>query len=654
MTNFYNQYSHAFDPPPTEHKEGFFVPGYRLGAPTSPMHAKQLEEFGKGLNRGLKNIEVGTLSLEKFETIPKQHFEEIRRLSKLSGANVSVHGPLIELAGFNTQQGTWNEQERISTEQHVASIMDRSHMMDPEGNIPIVFHASQMQSQEFDVSLGKKDENGIIQPGIRTMTVINPEDGRIAVVKHEEMYRLDKAGEKEEKEVWDVFKKLKSMNKTQWDEEKLKMQSFQKEIDELRSDVETKEKQNFSLLQTGLANDPEYKSLYEKNKLDLNVKSQHIENLHSRLASAYDSTFDHFKKYADKETKEKYQETFDSLIKNYKEYQENIEKNYNELINLNKKAESLVGGYKTETDLPEEKKLKFIELKKEVVEKQKLIHDLQLDQTKVATAHISAMPTPQMLVPVKDFAKEQAAKTISGALLTFYKTHKKDKGYDINKTPLLAIENFFPFAPMSRGEDLRDAIHQARNIFSKRLIEEEGFEKKKAEDAASKLIGATWDVGHINALRKAGYTEEELRKAVIDETKKIGKEVKHVHITDNFGFHDSHLPPGMGTVPVREMLKELEERGFTGRSIVEAGAFVAEFGVNPQHDILEFFESPLYKTGATVPYWTPETRTSYFDNFVELPQQHFNLYGSNFTTLPKTFGGQVGNDSSRFSGTPNT
>ena len=30
--------------------------------------------------------------------------------------------------------------------------------------------------------------------------------------------------------------------------------------------------------------------------------------------------------------------------------------------------------------------------------------------------------------------------------------------------------------------------------------------------------------------------------------------VKHLHLTDNFGYADTHLPPGMGNVPIKGML----------------------------------------------------------------------------------------------------
>ena len=46
MGSFYKNYSNAMD---------LHMSASRLGAPTSPMVAKQLEEFGKRINEGVKN-----------------------------------------------------------------------------------------------------------------------------------------------------------------------------------------------------------------------------------------------------------------------------------------------------------------------------------------------------------------------------------------------------------------------------------------------------------------------------------------------------------------------------------------------------------------------------------------------------------------------
>ena len=182
--------------------------------------------------------------------------------------------------------------------------------------------------------------------------------------------------------------------------------------------------------------------------------------------------------------------------------------------------------------------------------------------------------------------------------------------------------------------------------------------KDEADKIAEKLIGVTWDVGHINFLRKYGYDEEKVK----EETRKIAPYIKQVHITDNFGFNDAHLPPGMGNAPIKEEMeiiaKEMRKKGLEfkkGSVIVEAGAFVAQFKESPHPYTLEYFESPLY-TYKTQPYWKDiwETEGKYGLGYGQiLPEQHFAMYGAGFSNLPTDLGGPINQDRSRFAGTPN-
>lgn len=164
------------------------------------------------------------------------------------------------------------------------------------------------------------------------------------------------------------------------------------------------------------------------------------------------------------------------------------------------------------------------------------------------------------------------------------------------------------------------------------------------------MIGVTWDVGHINMMRKEGFKEEDIRK----QTEKIAKYVKHVHLTDNFGFTDSHLPPGMGNVPIKKIMQELEKKGFKGKHIVEAGPFAATFKVPPTSYVLEAMGSPIYGMMAQ-PYWN-QIRASYGSYFAfpsaYFPEQHFSIYGSGFSGLPTELGGQIPGKQSRATGTP--
>lgn len=152
-------------------------------------------------------------------------------------------------------------------------------------------------------------------------------------------------------------------------------------------------------------------------------------------------------------------------------------------------------------------------------------------------------------------------------------------------------------------------------------------------------------------LRKAGFTEED----IIKETKKIMPFVKHVHITDNFGYSDSHLPPGMGNVPIKQFREELEKQGYSGRAIMEIGGWAQHFPTEGAYlPILTGIESPLYKMEAP-PYWSEISNRagSYYAGLGEIyPQQHHEMYGSSFTTLPQELGGQAPSNKSRFSDTP--
>jgi hypothetical protein len=163
------------------------------------------------------------------------------------------------------------------------------------------------------------------------------------------------------------------------------------------------------------------------------------------------------------------------------------------------------------------------------------------------------------------------------------------------------------------------------------------------------MLGITLDVGHLNIARKKGFKEEHL----LAEVKEIAKNIKHVHLTDNFGYSDTHLPPGMGNVPFKEILKEVEKAGYKGKKIVEAGGWPQHFGTSPFPYQLEAFGSPIYTGG---PSWNvaPSFIQGYSGGFGQmLPQIHYETFGAGFSQLPAELGGTRGGGAgSRMSGRP--
>ncbi len=174
--------------------------------------------------------------------------------------------------------------------------------------------------------------------------------------------------------------------------------------------------------------------------------------------------------------------------------------------------------------------------------------------------------------------------------------------------------------------------------------------KGEAQRVAEKLIGATWDVGHINMLRKHGFEE----KHIIQETEKIAPFVKHVHLSDNFGMEHTELPMGMGNVPMKEIMEKLGKKGFEAKKIIEAGQWWQHMQTSPFQATVEGLGSPMFTTGG--PYWNQGTQLQqgYLGGYgMMLPQINYETFGAGFSQLPIELGGQRGgNTGSRMSGKP--
>jgi len=104
---------------------------------------------------------------------------------------------------------------------------------------------------------------------------------------------------------------------------------------------------------------------------------------------------------------------------------------------------------------------------------------------------------PQRLKPLRDFALDKASDTFSGVALKSYKKFKE-------KSPIISIENPPMGMGLATGQDLRDLAMMSRKKFVKKAKEELGMSEGEAKAQAEKLIGVTWDIGHINMLRKYG------------------------------------------------------------------------------------------------------------------------------------------------------
>lgn len=250
---------------------------------------------------------------------------------------------------------------------------------------------------------------------------------------------------------------------------------------------------------------------------------------------------------------------------------------------------------------------------------------------------------PNTLVRVEDFALEKASETLSNVALHAYETAKKEKKI----APIISVENLYQGMALSQAEDMSKLINKTREDFVKKAVGK-GISEGEAKKQAEQMIGVTFDVGHLNMSKKHGWQDEDLKK----EAEALSKYVKHVHLTDNFGYADVHLPIGMGNVPIKELMDALGDSGQRARKINEIGGWVNAFKTSPFPQLLQAAGSPIYSS-ANGPYWSQSLgfQQSYSGGYGQmLPDTHYSMFGAGFSQLPVELGGSTGKTGGRMGG----
>jgi len=584
---------------------GYRIPLSEIGSPTSIKTGNQIAEVSSRLSEGMRNVELQPFSSEMgspgVEVMPKEHWTEIKQLGKLTGATFSLHvPPAIDPAGFS--EGVWAETNRKQSELQLKKNIERAHEIDIEGNIPIVVHAT----TNVPSALAPKPEGAPVTEE-DVIYLVNRESGQLTGIRREKKYIPEKG-----KYEWvEPEKQIKDQNRKIWDrtlstivQGNIKAKEIISEyipyVAPVLKDVKEKRIKEEELL-------PEQRQALSMVKMGQVI----YDDLGAHIRAFYN---DAMRLWPD-EVKKKHLDDLNRIRDN--------------IIRLEK--ENLI-----EKD-PVEAATKY----EEIIRK---FHNLVKENP------------PEIYSPTNNFAKEKTKETIANVALHSF--HKYG-----DRAPMIAVENWAAGTVFSEGEELAKLIKASREQFIKKAIKE-GVSEAEAKKAANKLIGATWDTGHIALLRKYGfgkkegkYDEKEFKKIMAAQTKAVAPFVKHAHLTDNFGFADSHLPPGMGEIPIKEILRELEKAGFSGKKIIEAAALPVIFKASPTPYTLEALGSPLYGMDMQ-PYWN-QVRGIYgmpggysAGYGLMLPEQHFGTYGAGFSTLPMELGGKMPGKGRRFSGTP--
>jgi len=592
IKNIYGKSYSAFEPTPLS-SATYPIQTGSLGITTDPRSANILQEVSSKLSGGAKNIEIEGVSPEWIDSIPKQHFEETRRLAKLIGANLSLHGPVMDTTGIDVRRGGYSETDRELAEKKVLMSLERGHELDPKGNIPVTFHSAEgLTGSEFQFDKdGKRDYKKII--------AVNRETGDMHKLEEQEMFRP--GGEKVEGVPFTPERRLNSINTTSWDNSIFGVETNREHAERLLQDVHPLIISRFVGVQT--------------RQIDPKEISQEEEALFSKIGTAYefvaqarlsaDSLFSKAYEFAKKDDDKK-------ALKVLEKYS----KDYRELMGLGKDKKTMA---------------------------ERSINPLLHIQALRDLRSVLKQVQPKTFVPIEEFALEKSSQTYGNAAFKSYKQFK-------DNAPILSIENPPAGYALSTGEDVKNLVEKSKEEFVKRAVEE-GMNRDKAKKAANKVIGATLDVGHMNMLRKYGYSEED----IVKESAKLAPILKHVHLSDNFGFEHTELPMGMGNVPLKEIMQKLGKKGFEARKIIEAGQWWQHFKSSPFQATLEQMGSPMYSTRVS-PYWNQNIGLyqDYGAGYgMMLPQINYQTFGAGFSQLPSELGGQMpGAGGSRMGGKP--
>jgi len=576
--------------------------GYRsnagsVGLATDPRTANILKDVSTKLSSGVKQIELSLIQQEIFDSIPKQHLSEMREMSKLTGIDVSVHAPLTEPSGMS-QQG-FSEINREAAERKITDALMRSHELNPNGNIPVTFHSShELPGSEWK-TLG--DVEGNKPRKAKRLIGVDRDTGKMIPLEFEKKYYpgSDLSKPKE----YTPEENLETANNTYWGNEIIQIEFQRENAERIMQDIH-----------------PEFHKLYNRvvNERRLTGKSFDYKmspEEEEQIKKIYSA--DEYLGEAEKKARAEFSKAYEIAQKDKDEIAIKIlketSKDYSRILGLGE------GGKITLQSLDPKTRSEAL---------------FQLSQG-LQGIH------PRLFVPIEEFTTTQSSKTYGNAAFNAYNKFK-----DPNKTPMMVIENPPAGSGLSTGEDLKNLVIASRKQFVEKA-KENGMNEGEAGKIAEKLIGATWDVGHINLLRAQGFKEED----IIRETEKIAPYVKHVHLSDNFGMQHTELPMGMGNVPMKEIMAKLGEKGFEGKKVIEAGNWWQHFQTSPLKETLEGLGSPMYSFGMG-PYWNQSLgfQQGYSSGYgMMLPSNNYQTFGAGFSQLPAELGGEMAGAGGKFS-----
>ena len=481
--------------------------------------ASQVELGFMGQGKGFRGQPTGWTP----ESVSAPEREAIRQLAKINEVTLSTHAtPNVAISGISEQGFSEEQKERALFE--VKKAIDFA--ADTAGGGPVVLHA-----QEFPRSIAEyyKEERFKQYPGEEEKAIIplvDQETGRLLQLRRD--VRVPEiTRDKEGNPIRDENNKLQAEMKS--------FDSYQQEFNKL----------------------PEsQKKIYDDS-----------------VAKYFYSKF----REAEKQRYEAESEFYDERSRELEQKQRELEK-YKTVV---EKAENKA--YATDIipeqflkDLPFEERKKLRENPEEFF--RSAIKNIENQKNRFIEGAegyrkqaYSVEHEIEKISPIEKYGINQSAEAIGRAAMYGYEL-EKSKGLD---RPITIVpENWTPEIYGSHPQELKKLVQESRKSMAEQLVKEKNMDYEKAQKIAQEHIKSTFDIGHVNMWRKYFQgTDKEFKTWVDEQVQDLLKNniIGHVHLTDNFGYHDEHLTPGEGTAPIREFLQRLETEGFKGTIVAEPG-----------------------------------------------------------------------------------
>ena len=281
-------------------------------------------------------------------------------------------------------------------------------------------------------------------------------------------------------------------------------------------------------------------------------------------------------------------------------YGRDLDKMFRELDNLNEEEKFLKEKLET---APKDEKWK---IEGQLKDKTNRLIDLRRmieSEKEMVTGQLQQAEDQKRLgknvISAKKYALERSAEGYaSSGMRALEETEKKN----LEKPLFITMENIFPESYGGHPQELKKLILDSRKKMVD-MLTAKGRSESEAKELAEKHIKATLDTGHLNLWRKYfNGSDKEFDKWILKQTEDLAKSkiIGNVHLVDNFGYQDEHLPPGQGNAPIKEMVKILKKHSYKGAYTVECGSS-ATTDVSYFHGLMktwEYMGLPVYSIGA--------------------------------------------------------